>query len=43
MQVALGTTTPQRLADAAAGSVLPLMRAECYGLIQANGHRARDP
>ncbi|WP_190814803.1 aldo/keto reductase [Saccharopolyspora pogona] len=39
MQVVLGTTTPQRVADAAAGSDIPLTRAEWYGLIQAAGHR----
>ncbi|CEA09372.1 Oxidoreductase YdhF [Arthrobacter saudimassiliensis] len=39
MQVVLGTTTPQRVADAAAGSDLPLTRAEWYGLVQAAGHR----
>jgi predicted oxidoreductase len=38
MQVVLGTTNPQRLADAAAGSGIPLTRAEWYGLIQAAGH-----
>lgn len=38
MQVVLGTTTPQRLTDAAAGSDLRLTRAEWYGLIQAAGH-----
>ena len=39
MQVVLGTTTPGRVADAAAGSDIPLTRAEWYGLIQAAGHR----
>jgi predicted oxidoreductase len=39
MQVVLGTTTPQRVVDAAAGSDVPLTRAEWYGLIQAAGHR----
>lgn len=38
LQVVLGTTTPQRLTEAAAGSDLPLTRAEWYGLIQAAGH-----
>ncbi|WP_442737985.1 aldo/keto reductase [Streptomyces pseudogriseolus] len=38
IQVVLGTTKPQRVADAAAGSDLPLTRAEWYGLIQAAGH-----
>ncbi|MGM7666756.1 aldo/keto reductase [Microbacterium sp. A93] len=38
LQVVLGTTTPQRVTDAAAGSDLRLTRAEWYGLIQAAGH-----
>lgn len=38
MQVVLGTTTPQRIKDAAAGSDLPLTRGEWYGLIRAAGH-----
>ncbi|MGW7657832.1 aldo/keto reductase, partial [Streptomyces tendae] len=38
IQVVLGTTTPQRVADAAAGSDIPLTRGEWYGLIQAAGH-----
>ncbi|WFP16152.1 aldo/keto reductase [Citricoccus muralis] len=38
MQVVLGTTTPQRVADAAAGSTLPLTRGEWYGLFRAAGH-----
>ncbi|MCW2958390.1 MAG: aldo/keto reductase [Solirubrobacterales bacterium] len=38
MQVVLGTTKPQRVADAAAGSDIPLARSEWYGLIQAAGH-----
>lgn len=38
IQVVLGTTTPQRVTDAAAGSNLPLTRGEWYGLIQAAGH-----
>ena len=39
IQVVLGTTTPSRVADAAAGSDIPLTRGEWYGLIQAAGHR----
>lgn len=39
MQVVLGTTTPQRVRDAAAGSDIPLTRAEWYGLITAAGHK----
>ncbi|MCX4834277.1 MULTISPECIES: aldo/keto reductase [unclassified Streptomyces] len=39
MQVVLGTTTPERVAEAAAGSDIPLTRAEWYGLISAAGHR----
>lgn len=38
MQVVLGTTTPRRVADAAAGSDIPLSRSEWYALIQAAGH-----
>lgn len=38
MQVVLGTTTPQRVIDAAAGSDIPLTRGEWYGLLQAAGH-----
>lgn len=38
MQVILGTTTPQRLTDASAGSDLPLSRQEWYGLFRAAGH-----
>lgn len=38
MQVVLGTTTPRRVTDAAAGSDLPLTRQEWYGLFQAAGH-----
>ncbi|WYY09567.1 aldo/keto reductase [Gordonia hydrophobica] len=38
MQVVLGTTNPQRVADACAGSDLPLTRAEWYGLLTAAGH-----
>lgn len=37
MQVVLGTTTPQRVADAAAGSDIPLTRAEWYELFRAAG------
>jgi predicted oxidoreductase len=40
MQVVVGTTTPERLKGAAAGSDLPLTRAEWYELFQAAGHRA---
>lgn len=39
MQVVLGTTTPSRIADAAAGSDIRLTRPEWYGLIQAAGHK----
>lgn len=39
MQVVLGTTTPQRVTDAAAGSDIPLTRAEWYGLISAAGRK----
>jgi predicted oxidoreductase len=38
MQVVLGTTTPQRVADAAAGSDVPLTRQEWYGLFRAAGY-----
>lgn len=38
IQVVLGTTTPQRVLDAAAGSEIPLTRSEWYGLVQAAGH-----
>ncbi|MEU6354584.1 aldo/keto reductase [Streptomyces sp. NPDC047072] len=38
IQVVLGTTNPERLTDAAAGSDIPLTRPEWYGLIQAAGH-----
>jgi aryl-alcohol dehydrogenase-like predicted oxidoreductase len=38
VQVVLGTTKPQRVTDAAAGSDIPLTRSEWYGLIQAAGH-----
>ena len=37
MQVVLGTTTPQRVADSAAGSEIPLTRAEWYELFRAAG------
>jgi len=39
MQVVLGTTTPQRVSDAALGSDLPLTRAEWYELFRAAGYR----
>ncbi|RAM37356.1 aldo/keto reductase [Arthrobacter globiformis] len=39
MQVVLGTTSPQRVVEAAAGADIPLTRPEWYGLIQAAGHR----
>ncbi len=39
MQVVLGTTTPQRVRDAALGSDLPLTRAEWYELFRAGGYR----
>ena len=39
MQVVLGTTTPSRIVDAAAGSDIRLTRAEWYGLLQAAGHK----
>ncbi|OLT45941.1 aldo/keto reductase [Saccharomonospora sp. CUA-673] len=38
MQVVLGTTRPERIGEAAAGSDLPLTRAEWYGLLKAAGH-----
>lgn len=38
IQVVLGTTRPERVREAAAGSDIPLTRAEWYGLIQAAGH-----
>ncbi|MDO9395705.1 MAG: aldo/keto reductase [Herbiconiux sp.] len=38
IQVVLGTTTPQRVQDAAAGSELPLTRPEWYRLFTAAGH-----
>lgn len=39
MQVVLGTTNPGRVTDAAAGSDLPLDRAEWYELFRAAGYR----
>jgi predicted oxidoreductase len=39
MQVVLGTTTPERVAGAAAGSDIPLTRPEWYELFRAAGHR----
>lgn len=38
MQVVLGTTSPHRVTAAAAGSDIPLTRAEWYGLIRDAGH-----
>jgi predicted oxidoreductase len=38
MQVVLGTTTPQRVADSAAGSDIPLTRAQWYELLRAAGY-----
>jgi len=38
MQVVLGTTTPSRVAEAAAGSDVRLTRAEWYELFRAAGH-----
>lgn len=38
MQVVLGTTTPQRVREAAAGADVPLTRAEWYELFRAAGH-----
>lgn len=37
MQVVLGTTTPQRVTDSAAGSEIPLTRPEWYELFRAAG------
>nr|WP_281404702.1 hypothetical protein [Streptomyces javensis] len=37
MQVVLGTTNPERVADAAQGSELRLTRAEWYELFRAAG------
>jgi predicted oxidoreductase len=39
IQVVLGTTTPERVAGAAAGSDIPLTRPEWYELFRAAGHR----
>jgi predicted oxidoreductase len=39
MQVVLGTTTPERVTAAAAGSDIPLTRAEWYELFRAAGYR----
>ena len=39
MQVVLGTTTPERVAGSAAGSDLPLTRAEWYELFRTAGYR----
>jgi predicted oxidoreductase len=39
MQVVLGTTTPQRVTDAALGSDIPLTRAEWYELFRASGNK----
>ncbi|MCO5225792.1 MAG: aldo/keto reductase, partial [Thermomicrobiales bacterium] len=38
MQVVLGTTNPQRVADSAKGSDIPLMRSEWYELTRAAGY-----
>ncbi|MFT4158045.1 MAG: aldo/keto reductase [Microbacterium sp.] len=38
MQVVLGTTTPERVRDAAAGSDIELTRTEWYELFRAAGH-----
>ena len=38
IQVVLGTTTPQRVADAALGSEIPLERSEWYELFRAAGY-----
>lgn len=38
MQVVLGTTTPQRVQDAAAGADVVLSRPEWYELYRAAGH-----
>lgn len=38
IQVVLGTTTPQRVADAALGSEIPLERSEWYDLFRAAGY-----
>lgn len=39
MQVVLGTTTPERVTGAAAGSAVPLTKAEWYELFRAAGYR----
>lgn len=39
MQVVLGTTTPDRVTQAAAGSDVDLTRAEWYELFRTSGHR----
>ena len=39
MQVVLGTTSPERVREAAQGSDLPLTRAEWYELFRAAGYR----
>lgn len=39
MQVVLGTTTPSRVAEAAAGSDVVLSRADWYSLFRAAGHK----
>jgi predicted oxidoreductase len=39
IQVVLGTTTPSRIAEAAAGSDIPLTRPEWYELFRAAGYR----
>lgn len=38
MQVVLGTTTPSRVADAAAGADVVLSRADWYALFRAAGY-----
>lgn len=38
IQVVLGTTTPNRLVEAAAGSNIPLTRSEWYALVRTAGH-----
>jgi predicted oxidoreductase len=38
IQVVIGTTRPERLVEAAAGTDIPLTRGEWYGLIRAAGH-----
>ncbi len=38
MQVLIGTTRPERITSAAAGSDIPLTRGEWYALIRAAGH-----